>query len=119
MVDVSVEGGRVLFHVEGAHKLWAFKSRLEVPLAHIREVEINQDEVGNWWHGLKLVGTDVPGFLGAGTFYYHGQMVFWDVRDTKNTIIISLEHEFYKKLIVEVADPAATVAILRAALGLS
>ena len=116
MVEVTVEGDRVLFHVDGLHRLWAFRSRLEVPIAHLTSVEINHEQVGNWWHGFKLVGTEVPGLLGAGTFVYHGQMVFWDVHDPKKTIIISLEHEFYKKLIVEVADPSATAATLQAAL---
>ena len=116
MVEVTVEGDRVLFHVEGLHKLWAFRSRLDVPIAHLTSVEINHEQVGNWWHGFKLMGTEVPGVLGAGTFVYHGQMVFWDVRDPAKTIIISLEHEFYKKLIIEVADPPGTAAMLQAAL---
>jgi hypothetical protein len=116
MVDVTVDGDRVSFHVEGLHRLWAFKTRLEVPLAHITAVELNEQQVGNWWHGFKLLGTEMPGLLGAGTFVYHGQMVFWDVHDPKKTIIISLEHEFYRKLILEVADPSATAAMLQAAL---
>jgi hypothetical protein len=115
MVDVAIDGDRVVFHVEGLHKLWALRSSLEIPLAHVMAVEINEQQVGNWWHGFKLLGTEMPGVLGAGTFVYHGQMVFWDVRDPDKTIIISLEHEFYKKLIVEVADPPATAAMLQAA----
>jgi hypothetical protein len=39
--------------------------------------------------------------------------VFWDVRQLANTIIVSLDHERYRKLIIEVADPSATVARLR------
>jgi len=62
------------------------------------------------------MGTDVPGLFAAGTFYFHGELVFWDVRDPAKTIIVSLEHERYKKLIIEVADPSATVARLRATL---
>jgi hypothetical protein len=54
----------------------------------------------------------VPGLFAAGTFYYHGELVFWDVRDPATTIIVTLEHERYKKLIVEVEDPAAVVARL-------
>jgi hypothetical protein len=41
--------------------------------------------------------------------------VFWDVTDLSRTIIVSLEHERYKKLIIEVDDPEATAAMLRAA----
>jgi hypothetical protein len=113
MVEVAVEGDRAVFRIEGLDKLWAFRSQLEIPLAHITAVEVNHEEVGRWWHGLKLIGTEIPGLLGAGTFFYHRELVFWDVRDPANTIIVSLEHEHYKKLIVEVADPAATAGLLR------
>jgi hypothetical protein len=58
----------------------------------------------------------VPGFFAAGTFYYHGEIVFWDVRDPAHTVIVSLEDERYKKLIVEVSDVQATVDRLREAL---
>jgi hypothetical protein len=116
MVDVTIEGDRALFNVEGTHKLWSFRSVIEIPLAHITGIEADPDRVGQWWHGIKLIGTDVPGLFAAGTFYYHGEVVFWDVRDIAHTVIVSLEHERYKKLIIEVSDVAATVERLRAAL---
>ncbi len=53
---------------------------------------------------------------GVGTFYYHGELVFWDVREPEKTIIVSLNHERYKKLILEVADPEQVVSRVRAAL---
>jgi hypothetical protein len=117
MVNVTVEDGRAVFEVEGMHKLWAFRSRIEIPVEHITNVEVNHDQVGRWWHGFKLIGTDAPGLFAAGTFYYHGETVFWDVHDTTKTIIVSLEHERYKKLIVEVADPNRIAAELNAAAG--
>jgi hypothetical protein len=54
----------------------------------------------------------VPGLFAAGTFYYHGELVFWDVRHLERTVIVSLDHERYKKLIIEVADPQSMVALL-------
>ncbi len=117
MVDISVHGNRAVFNVEGLHKAWSLKSRLEIPLEHVTGVEINHEQVGRWWHGFKLMGTEVPGVFAAGTFYFHGELVFWDVHDTQKTIIVSLEHERYKKLIVEVADPERSAALLNAAAG--
>lgn len=116
MIDVSLHGDLVVFDVEGTDKMWALKSRLQIPLAHIAAVESDPSQVGMWWHGFRLFGTSVPGLFSAGTFYHHGELVFWDVRHPEQTIIVSLVHERYKKLILEVADPAATVAALRAAL---
>ncbi len=114
MVNVSVDGNRAIFTVEGMHKLWAIKSQIEIPLAHITGVDVNTEQVNAWWHGFKLIGTDMPGLFAMGTFYYHRELVFWDVTDLSRTIIVSLEHERYKKLIIEVDDPAATAAMLRA-----
>jgi len=116
MVTITADGDQAIFEVQGFDKLWTFRSSLQLPLAHIVAVEANADQVGRWWHGFKLLGTDVPGLLGAGTFYYHGELVFWDVRDPAHAIILSLDHERYKKLIVEVADPADAVARLRSAM---
>jgi hypothetical protein len=116
MVDVSIDGDRAIFQVEGFDKLWALRSRLEIPVAHITDVAIDPEQARGWWHGLRLMGTNMPGVLAAGTFYFHGELVFWDVHDPANTVIISLTHERYKKLILEVADPAETVARLRAAM---
>jgi hypothetical protein len=117
MVEVSIVGDRVVFEVEGFDKLWALRSRLEIPLAHIVGAEHRPEQVGRWWHGLKVAGTDLPGLFAAGTFYYRGELVFWDVRDPESTVIVSLDHERYKKLIVEVADPAGTAARLNNARG--
>jgi hypothetical protein len=116
MVDVTVASDRVVFEIEGWDKLWSMRSRLEIPLEHIVGVEANTDQVNQWWHGLKLMGTGVPGLFAAGMFYYHGELVFWDVRHPENTIIVSLEHERYRKLIIEVEDPATVVDQLRRAI---
>src|SRR6266851_3448151 len=113
MVSVTLLSDRAVFEVEGLHQLWALRSRLEIPLVHIMGAEIDPDQVGRWWHGWKLLGTDVPGLFAAGTFYYHGELVFWDVHDAAKTIIVSLAHERYRKLIIEVANPIETAARLR------
>jgi hypothetical protein len=119
MVDITIENDRIAFEVKGIDKLWALRSRLEIPLAHVTSIEHNPDEVGRWWHGIKLIGTEVPGLFAAGTFHYHGELVFWDVYDPTMSVVVSLDHERYKKLIVEVGDPEAAVALVRAAIGKS
>jgi hypothetical protein len=117
MVNVTVQADRAIFDVEGLDRLWALRSRLEIPLAHIVDATSDPDQVGRWWHGVKMLGTDVPGVMAAGAFFYHRQMVFWDVHDPHKTVIVSLDHEFYRKLILEVADPHDVVARLNAARG--
>ena len=116
MVEVTIEGDRVRFDVDGWDKLWALKSRLEIPLAHIRSVRIDPEPARGWWHGFRMPGTQIPGVLTAGTFYQHDGAVCYDVHDPEHTIVIELDHEHYRRLVVEVADPAAAVRLLEDAM---
>jgi len=116
MVSVVVEGDRVRFEVEGWDKLWALKSRLEIPLAHIQSVRADPEPARGWWHGLRLPGTQIPGLLTAGSFYQHGGFVFYDVHDPERTVVIELDHEHYQRLIIEVENPDDVVARLRSAI---
>ena len=105
MVTISIKGDRIHLDVEGIDKMWAVRSHLEFPLSHIRSVRIDLEAARGWWHGLRLMGSNIPGILTAGTFYQQGELVFYDVRDPDRTIVLELDHERYKKLIVEVEDP--------------
>ncbi len=116
MVDLSISGGNLLLHVRGADKLWALKSSLEIPLAHIAGIRADPTVAHGWWHGIRMPGTNIPGVLTAGTFYHDGQRVFWDVHNPDNTVVIELKDERYNELIVEVADPQAAVELVEAAL---
>jgi len=103
MVDLSISGGNLVLHVRGADKLWAFKSSLEIPLAHIAEIRADPAIAHGCWHGLRMPGTNIPGVLTAGTLYQEGKRVFWDVHNPENTVVIELKDERYNELIVEVA----------------
>ena len=116
MVEISISGDHLHLEVKGLDKLWAFKSQLDIPLNHIRDVRLDASAVSGWWHGIKLPGTNIPGVLTAGTFYQHGQRVFWDVHDPNKSIIIELHDDRFDELIVEVNDPAFAVEQIKAGL---
>lgn len=116
MVEISISHDKLVLDVQGTHKLWALKSRLEIPIEHIQGVEADPDPAMGWFQGLKIAGTDIPNLFRAGWFYQDGNKVFWDVRHPEKTIVIGLQDESCAKLIVEVEDPDATVQEIRAAL---
>lgn len=116
MVNVVIHGDRVQFEVEGWDQLWALKSQLEIPLAHIRGVRADPEPARGWWHGVRLPGTQIPGLLTAGSFYQSGGFVFYDVHDPERTVVIELDHEHYQRLVIEVANPADVVTTLRSAI---
>jgi hypothetical protein len=112
MVEITIVGEKAVFEVEGWHKLWSLRSRLEIPLAHVKGVHADPAPAMGWFDGLKLAGAAIPHVFRAGVFYQKGNFVFWDVLNPKKTIVIDLEDEHFTKLIVEVADPEAAVRLL-------
>lgn len=118
MVDLSVEDGKLVLMLEGLDKLWALKSRLEVPLANVSAIRADPEITREKGHtGLKLTGARLGERLIAGSFRQEGKTVFWDIHDPSKAVVIDLHDEHYAQLIVEVEDPAAAVASVEAALG--
>ncbi len=116
MVKIKREGQNLVLEVQGWDKLWALKSRLEVPCSKIRGVRADPTVAHGWWKGLRAPGTHVPGVITAGTFYHHGKCIFWDVKDPEKTIVIELADDRYDQLIIEVEDPPAEVQRIREAI---
>ena len=106
----------LVVHITGADRLWALKGHLEIPLAHVVGAASAQDEAQSWLKGIRLPGTHIPGVLRTGIFHRHGDRVFWDVHHPLNAIAIELKDDHFARLVVEVDDPAATLAAIDLAL---
>ena len=112
MVSIHKADETVVFEVEGLDKLWALKSRLEIPGRNITGVRADPTIARGWWKGLRVPGTHIPGVIIAGTFYQDGKRIFWDVHNPENTIVIDLADERYDQLIVEVENPAEAIRVI-------
>ncbi len=112
MVDITMDGDKIVFEVEGWDKLWALKSRLEIPILHIKSARVDEDAAKGWWHGVKIGGADIPGVITAGQFYTKGRSIFYDTHKPEHTIVVELEHEDYDALILQVRDPAGAVTLI-------
>jgi hypothetical protein len=115
MVTIELHDEQLVLEVLGLDKLWSLRSTLRIPLAHVRKAEDASGASLGWFEALKLGGSALPGLLTAGTFYHHGGLVFWDVHRGESAIRITLEHETYRELVVEVEDPADAIAKINAA----
>jgi hypothetical protein len=114
MAQVSIDGSDLIIDVQGLDKIWSLKSRLVIPLAHVRgataDPSITSERKG--WRGP---GTELPGVIVAGTFHQEGKKVFWDVHKKEKAVVIELEDETYQRLVIEVDDPRATVDLIERA----
>lgn len=108
MAQVDINGETLVVEIEGWDKLWALKSRLEIPLANVRGATADPGATRGF-KGIKQSGTHFPGVITAGTFHIDGERVFWDVRDPAKAVVIQLADERFTRLVVEVADPRETV----------
>jgi hypothetical protein len=113
-VPVSWSG----FGLDRADRLWSFHSQLQVPLAHIRGVEVDPDQARLPWSGLPVRGENrcLPGLIAAGQVRQDGQWAFWEVHNPERAVIIHLADECYARLVIEVDDPSATATRINQAL---
>jgi hypothetical protein len=120
MVEITVNDGKLVLEMEGLDKLWALKSRMEIPLSKVSGVRtVDPDVTRGLWKSLKVAGTYIPGLITAGTFKQHGQRIFWDVESAEKAIEIDLVDDRYNELVVQVEDPQAAVDQIQAALSSS
>jgi hypothetical protein len=108
MAQVHIEDGMLVVEIEGLDKLWALKSRLEIPLVNVRGATADPGIVKEP-KGVRAPGAHVPGGVTAGTFHIEGERVFWDVHDPTKAVVIELADERYARLVIQVAEPDDTV----------
>ena len=112
MVDLTSMATTIVFEVEGWDKFWALRSRLEIPLSHIKGARVDDDAAKGWWHGVKVGGADLPGRHHGRRVLQEGRFVFYDTHKPEHTIVVDLEHETYDALILQVRDPAGAVQLI-------
>ncbi|MEU0565476.1 hypothetical protein ABZ297_08810 [Nonomuraea sp. NPDC005983] len=115
MAQVHIDGDALVVVIEGLDKLWALKSRLTIPLSNVRGAT-NDPGVIAERKGIRAPGTHLPGVITAGTFHLDGERIFWDVQNPAKAIVIQLADERYARLVVQVDDPRAAVALIEGAI---
>jgi hypothetical protein len=114
MAQISIDGENLVVEIEGLDKLWTLKSRLVIPLDNVRGATADPGIVKEP-KGLRAPGAHLPGVITAGTFHLDGEKVFWDVHDAAKAVVVELADERYARLVVEVAEPRTTVALIEQA----
>lgn len=119
MTTIELTDTMLIVRVEGFDKILALKSQLQVPLSHVVNAEVDPQIEGEFrrlFVGIKAPGTGLSRVVRAGTWYTNDGKVFWDIYHPENAITIHLADDTYSKLLIEVANPAATVAAIQEAI---
>lgn len=112
---IKIKNRNAVFELKGVDKILALKSRLIIPLSHIKSVSTRKVNWRLFPKQLKIVGTGLPPFIKAGTFWDKKQgWLFYKMNDTNKVITVELKNERYKKIIFEVEDKEATAKELLA-----
>lgn len=111
MVAITKEWDHFIFEVLGFHKVWAFKSKITIPVSNVVRAYPNEKKM-SFFLGLKIPGTHIPGIITAGTYLTKEGKFFIDVVNRKKSIVVELQNEYYRKLIIEVDDPIKALAFL-------
>lgn len=115
MTVIAVDGTNLRVVLRGLHRVLGLKRGFTIPLAHVRGVTADPGmfSESKGWRGP---GANVPGLLYVGTFHKDGKQSFWAVRDKSKAVVIELQGERYERLVLQVEDPRAAVAVIERAL---
>lgn len=116
MTEYQIVDGTLELTVEGMDKLWALRSHLRIPLSDVSDVRFDPDPASLFSGGFKVAGSRIPGVLQAGTFISQEGTTFWDVHRPGHAIVLTLEHEHYRELVVDVENPEQAVQAIKGAI---
>jgi hypothetical protein len=104
MAQVKIEDGRLVVVVDGLARLLTSRKQVAVALAHITAVEARAEPPRSLLEHLKHMtqaGTHIPGIMQLGTFVAEDGLVFYAVGSGQRAVVIELEQERFRRLIVE------------------
>lgn len=115
--SIDVEGDQVVVGLRGWRGAFAMKRRIVVPLDAV--VDVRHDPGARARIRTKLIQrphrTTRVGVFRIGTLHGRDGWSFWSIGLGRNAVAIEAVGTFYQFVVVEVADPAATVAAIEQA----
>jgi hypothetical protein len=115
-VVLRIADGSLQVKLTGRDRLYTLRGSIEVPLASIAEARAAERASVKTAGLVRAPGTSLPGQIKAGTFRSLGRKEFWDVRHADWVLELDLRDHELARIVLEVPDPEAEAARIRAAL---
>jgi len=105
MATARIDGETLHVELKGADVLWAVHGSFAIPVANIRAA--SADRPPGFWDALKIIGTNAGRLKMAGTFVYHGELVFFDYTGNDDVLVLDLVQgaSRYRHLFVGIDPP--------------
>ena len=106
MATISIEGGNLRIAFTTLDKILAVHGSFTIPLENVAGASVEKPP--GFWEALKFWGTASPWpFKMAGTFLYHGEVVFFDYQREDAVLVVDLKPgaSSYKHVFVHVDEP--------------
>jgi hypothetical protein len=100
MASVELGSATLDIHLSLGDELLALHGDFHIPYQHILSVSTAPVPV-QWFQGVRI-GTNIPGVKTAGTFITGEGVIFYDVHDRSRCLTLELDHERYRRVVVEV-----------------
>lgn len=115
MIEIELTGQTLIIQMRGIYRFLALRGRVECALANVRSVapDVTPALLALPLRSTYKVGTRLPGRLIIGSFGTRASGThFYAIRTGERAITITLAHERYAALIVEVDDPAGMASAI-------
>lgn len=109
MARVELEADRVSMQLSPLDEVLSLHGSLHIPYRHI--LAAHADPVPEAWFRGFRVGTNIPGVKVAGSFYNGEGAMFYDFHDPARCLTLELDHEHYRRVVVEVAHDQNAAAL--------
>lgn len=114
MNDLRIQNSTLIVEPRGINKLWGFRTRLEIPLAHVVGATYDP-HVYNEPKGFRAPGLATTGRW-VGTFHKDGEKHYWCVKKGTKSIVISLKDDDFSRLFLTVDHPRELVDQINSAI---
>jgi len=115
IMKLTLEDSLFRIQLEPMEQLWSFRlsGTIEIPLRDIVRVSTDRPPY-DWWQ-LRIPGTFLPGVIKAGTYYTPRGREFWYARSGKGVLVLDLEGNRYKRVVLTPEDNIGWAERLQAA----
>ena len=103
MATVRIDDQTLHVELKASEVFWAVHGSFHIQLATVTGAGTTKPP--SFWESLKLIGSNLGSIVMAGTFLYHGDVVFFDYANDDAVLVVDLTGSRYKHLFVHVDPP--------------